>query len=812
MATYTNSGGVLECTGTDITTAGIVAAVNANSGSLNTVGGSAASATTTLTEHGYRTSIINADFYIGNGSTSSNWVAENESITVWANIIGFDNANVRFGLKNANGTYSNPVFFSYDSTNNVGDQERWKLLNGGHFEAYGSTIICDNLLTYEISVGDVTFERCFLSIIDGLGDESNRYGTTNSPTVKYIDCIIDGHVGVGLKLYQNINYVLDRVSITNNTYGIQSRQDARVLIDLKLDTNTYHSVPNLGSNDVTLINSDITTLRVAFSDSSDIHRLVQRFDYQSVDSTGAALSGVIVRIVDQTSAVVVNNEATDVSGELSTLPTYDGIKCLQFKTYAGPTGTNKGQHSLFSYKYGFSLKFKTIAVQANTDIQETDFKLVNPDTTEANKVTVDAYSTLDDSFKLKDRADSFLEDNLGALVDFIIGRSGDQVVLTDKNLIMDSTAVSAFYYSDPTITIKSSTFTGGATATTGTVTTQNGTLLNGGKFDCDIVYDSGAGTTITNVVHTGSFDFTTAGTYTIDGGSLDEITNSSGGAVNLNLNNGASVTTNTGPNITLASPVDIIAPNILTGSRVQLYNVTKDAELDNSVASGSYSLTVNLADASIDDGDTVRLRATYQSGVTAKAELETSGVISASGLSFVNTQVDNDVYNAYGVDGSTITEFSFDSGNIEVDINDSDNTTEIQRLACWEAYFETTEQGIRDFFGCIDWESLNSVQIVTSMCDLTLDNTKASPLLMTGGRLYRSDGATVISSTSNSIQIDYEPVYIGNADDITDIKATIDTNLDVVLSTRASQTSVDNLPSSVPSVTDIVDGVFDEIV
>jgi len=100
------------------------------------------------------------------------------------------------------------------------------------------------------------------------------------------------------------------------------------------------------------------------------------------------------------------------------------------------------------------------------------------------------------------------------------------------------------------------------------------------------------------------------------------------------------------------------------------------------------------------------------------------------------------------------------------------------------------------------------VKIVVSMCDLKLDNVKVSPLLLVGGRMYRSDGTTIISTSSNSIQVDYEPVYIGNADDITDIKNTIDTNLDVAVSTRASQTSVDNLPASVPSATDNADAVW----
>ena len=481
-------------------------------------------------------------------------------------------------------------------------------------------------------------------------------------------------------------------------------------------------------------------------------------------------------------------------------------------SYYSKNGDTTDLYTVDYYKYGYLKSQLDVSMKGTGEKTQEFVSLPDLSISEVNPVTVNAYTEIDTSAKLYDRAATYIEDNFSTIRTLLFTRSGNQIELTNKTLVIDATASSVFAYSDPQVTIKASTHTGGATATTGSVTTLNGAILSGGTFDCDVNYQSGAGTTLTNVTCNNTLDFDTAGTYTLDGCTIVEVTNSSGGAITLNLTNGATVTTNTGPNITLQQLVNITAPNILTGSRVQLYNVTKDAELDNSVASGSYSLTVNLAGASIDDGDTVRLRATYQSGVTAKAELETSGVISASGLSFVNTQVDNDVYNAYGVDGSTITEFSFDSGNIEVDINDSDNTTEIQRLACWEAYFETTEQGIRDFFGCIDWESLNSIQIVTSMCDLTLDNTKASPLLMTGGRLYRSDGATVISSTSNSIQIDYEPVYIGNADDITDIKATIDTNLDATVSSRASQISVDNLPSSVPSVTDIVDGVFDEIV
>jgi hypothetical protein len=124
------------------------------------------------------------------------------------------------------------------------------------------------------------------------------------------------------------------------------------------------------------------------------------------------------------------------------------------------------------------------------------------------------------------------------------------------------------------------------------------------------------------------------------------------------------------------------------------------------------------------------------------------------------TQTDNTVYNTYGVNGSTISEFAWDSGNVQIDIDDSDNTTAIQRFAAWYSYFITTATGIDEAFGAIVWENVNSVKIISSLVDLKIDNTKSAPLLITGGRLYRDDGDVIIASTSNSIQIDYEPVYV----------------------------------------------------
>ncbi len=71
-----------------------------------------------------------------------------------------------------------------------------------------------------------------------------------------------------------------------------------------------------------------------------------------------------------------------------------------------------------------------------------------------------------------------------------------------------------------------------------------------------------------------------------------------------------------------------------------------------------HSTSVNLLSASVDDGDTIRLRATYTSGTSAKSEALATGIIGITGLSFLTTQDDDTAYNTLALDGSTITKFT----------------------------------------------------------------------------------------------------------------------------------------------------------
>jgi len=179
--------------------------------------------------------------------------------------------------------------------------------------------------------------------------------------------------------------------------------------------------------------------------------------------------------------------------------------------------------------------------------------------------------------------------------------------------------------------------------------------------------------------------------------------------------------------------------NLVAGSRVQIYNSTTATEVVNEVVAGT-----SLNYYHLQTGASYRVRVTKK-GYTGWTGNAISG---ASGFSVLVGQVVNSIYAQFNTDGETVTEFSWDGSNLEVDITDSNNETVIQRIAAWANYFETTETGIRDFFGAITWELYNQVKINSSIASLKLDNKKTAALLLEGGKLYRSDGQSIISSTT----------------------------------------------------------------
>lgn len=611
MATYTVVSGRLVCTGTDITTQGICAAVTANSGTLTPIKGSAASATFYSSDTGYVNAIIRAELTIGDNSTPSTWVIESQNVIIEASTFLQNKGDLRLGKKRANGTLSFGSRFVFDSTNNAANAvgwERWVLQNGSWVRGYNSVIHSDSLLTTAPSFGGLEFDGCYVSVLDGIG-EGGSYANSNylGQTITYKNCVFDAHVGVGLKLYMGhvnagITYNLQGVSITNNTYGIQPGSAALVLVDFKLNTNTVHSVPNVGTANVTFVNPDFQTLRLEHAGSA-VHRIAYRYIYTALNTAKAPLSGVKVRIFDQQNTAVVNNLLTDAAGKVS-IPTYNSIPVLMHSTWAGVTATARATHAFGSISYLHNVVAKTVT--ATADITDTIIYSNDASITQTNKATVDAYTAIDTSAKLYDRAKSWLFDNYtGQLVE-IVTRSGDLIDAGSYNVTIDATAAQAFSVAGNTITIKASTYTGDMT-TTGIITLANGALFNGTRTDA---------------------------------------------------------------NGTISPPLVMTVSGYTTGARVFVYNDTTSTSIYNDVPGGS---SLNIT-SGFSAGDTLTIRSAFTSAVR-HAIASTVSIAASASFTVLLSEVDDAVYAANGIDGAAVTGIDWDANNGEIDLLLGENFT-----------------------------------------------------------------------------------------------------------------------------------------
>lgn len=91
--------------------------------------------------------------------------------------------------------------------------------------------------------------------------------------------------------------------------------------------------------------------------------------------------------------------------------------------------------------------------------------------------------------------------------------------------------------------------------TSGSVNLTDTTTIDGltidGDLNLEVVKD------LDDVDVTGALDFATAGTYAFSDVIIDEVTNSSGGAVTINVTGNSTITTNTGPSITIVYSIDV---------------------------------------------------------------------------------------------------------------------------------------------------------------------------------------------------------------------------------------------------------------
>ncbi len=170
-----------------------------------------------------------------------------------------------------------------------------------------------------------------------------------------------------------------------------------------------------------------------------------------------------------------------------------------------------------------------------------------------------------------------------------------------------------------------------------------------------------------------------------------------------------------------SEPTWDVAANGNTTSDGTVTWTVRPIEFDNASTAGAYSNSWTDGEE-FASGDTIRFR-----WVDAdELEIDTTGVATADGTTtFLNTPVDDTVYDGYAIDGSTVTEYSADYPNVQVDLNDPDNVFYMDRFYAWHKYNLTLEDGIRNFFGAVTATNASNIVINDSIVDIFFDNTKA---------------------------------------------------------------------------------------
>ena len=181
------------------------------------------------------------------------------------------------------------------------------------------------------------------------------------------------------------------------------------------------------------------------------------------------------------------------------------------------------------------------------------------------------------------------------------------------------------------------------------------------------------------------------------------------------------------------------------GSRVQLYDTTNSVELLNEVAGIASVFTETY---SVDRA--IRLRIAYVDGTDARKFVEANiGSVSEGEpiLTYQLAQVNDEVYIANGIDGSTVTECEIVGTNLFIGINTG--SISIARIYAFMTYWLSTVGGIED--QTTEMIAKDTANYIVNTGFQIRNNTTGPtvPLLITGGNIDPATGiATDILDTS----------------------------------------------------------------
>jgi hypothetical protein len=385
--------------------------------------------------------------------------------------------------------------------------------------------------------------------------------------------------------------------------------------------------------------------------------------------------------------------------------------------------------------------------------------LTDTSVTETDPTIVATYTTLNNNAELYDYAKYYLYTNFAGQTATYVTGAGNA---GSYNIIIN-TAAAAVFNPTSSLIIKTSSFSGNLTTSGSLILAASSVVTNGTFTTPNIIQD--IPTALTGVTATGNVNYNTNTAITVTYTDCDiqgTVSNTGSAQVNITLVN--STINTVGSNVVAEQFATISAPNLITGTRVRVYDEDNAVELFNGVlASSGFSQSfVYTADT------TVTLTATYTSGATAKLGLSATGIFTATGVTFLNSQSDDTVYNGYAINGSAVTGFTSDYAQTDVNLSMATNFT-AANLYAFLIYTQTTEDGIRNFFGCITALDAGNLQINTGVVSIFLDNSTALFIYQTDTiRVFRSDNvypAKTVTTGGGGIQVNWNSnVYVGTAD------------------------------------------------
>jgi len=267
----------------------------------------------------------------------------------------------------------------------------------------------------------------------------------------------------------------------------------------------------------------------------------------------------------------------------------------------------------------------------------------------------------------------------------------------------------------------------------------------------------------------------------------------------ITLSNNAEVIGSYGQNTVLPWEVT----NVEATATLQLYNMTKDLEVENLVVTGTAGNKVTSSGtytgSEVSVGDNIRLRITCQAGTSAFLPYEAFGIATSVGISFEADQKADVIYNDNGINADNLTTLSADYPNVQIDISDGDGIADAREFYAFYVKQTTSSTGIEEWFGAITAIDHMNYRVNTSVADIKLQNTGSIPLIISGARIFRDNGTSILHA-----DVGDQPMTQDNGELIQYIKGqvneSLETNLPPAIASDPTIGAIDKNSKLIPAL------------